>query len=438
MESIVCDYLVSKAISILKKYPLCDRCMGRMFARLGMELENRERGRAIKTAIVMCLHERIAKGDEQALELFREIAPNIGEPARGLYKRLFDEDIEERACTICRDSLDRIIPKATVKAFNELKKWDIQKFIVGARVPFETMTTEERIKTEFSLVYSESIRNEVKREIGKKLQEYGLSVDFENPEGVVLIELWKPNVRIQVNPVFYKGRYWKLGRNISQSYWPTKWGVKYDFSVEQATWELKQLMSAEKTVIHAAGREDADARMLGTGRPLVIEVKRPRQRHLPVTKVEEALNEGGKGLVVFKLDGEASRMDVRLYKNELAGIRKLYKALVVSDKPVSDDDLRALEKEFSGRTVKQQTPSRVLHRRADMTRSKKVYRIKNIRVSKNVFYSFIVGEGGLYIKELISGDQGRTTPSYSDVLGGEVQCVDLDVLGVDFSLTQSL
>ncbi len=438
MEYTACDYPISKAISIARRYPLCDRCMGRMFARLGLGLENRERGRALKTTIVMCLHERIAKGDKQAQKLFREIAPNLGEPARGLYKKLFNEDFEEKTCVVCSNSLDKVIPRAAAEAFNALRKWDIQRFIVGARVPFKTMTTEERIKTEFGLVHSESIRNEVKREIGKKLQEYGLTVDFENPEGVVLIELWKPSIKIQVNPVFFKGRYWKLGRNISQSYWPTRWGVKYDFSVEQATWVLKQVMSAEKTVIHAAGREDADARMLGTGRPLVIEVKKPRHRHIPITEVEEALNKGGGGLVAFTVEGEASRMDVRLYKNELSGIKKLYKALIVSEKPVSDEDLRSLEDYFAGRTIRQQTPSRVLHRRADITRSKKVYRIRNIRVTENVFYSFIVGEGGLYIKELVSGDEGRTSPSYSELLGSEVQCVDLDVLGVDFPLSRSL
>lgn len=31
-------------------------------------------------------------------------------------------------------------------------------------------------------------------------------------------------------------------------------------------------------------------------------------------------------------------------------------------------------------------------------------------------YSEVTGEAGLYIKDLISGDQGRTTPSLTEVL----------------------
>ncbi|MEB3755708.1 MAG: tRNA pseudouridine(54/55) synthase Pus10 [Desulfurococcales archaeon] len=434
MESTAYSNIINLAIEILRKYPLCDRCLGRMFARLGRDLSNKERGKALKLLIVLHLHNRILSGDQDAIQLFKEIAPNIGRPARGLYEELFKEELHNRNCSICRNKLENVITTASIIAYNKLREWDIDKFLVGARAPFETIRIEESIKTEYGLVYSESIKNEVKREVGKKLQDYGLTVDFDNPEGVVVIDLWDPHVTVQVNPIFFKGFYWKTGRNISQSYWPTRWGLKYEFSVEQATWSLKNVMKAEKTIIHAAGREDADARMLGTGRPLVVEVKRPRKRKISLSEVETALNMGGKGLVHFKITGFANRFDVRLYKNELSNIRKLYKALVVSESPLSHTDLSRLESEFSERIIRQRTPTRVLHRRSDLERNKKVYKIKNIQVSDHVFYSFILAEGGLYIKELISGDDGRTQPSFADVLNTTTYCVDLDVIGIDFDI----
>ena len=40
-------------------------------------------------------------------------------------------------------------------------------------------------------------------------------------------------------------------------------------------------------------------------------------------------------------------------------------------------------------------------------------------------------EGGLYIKELISGDEGRSKPSVSEILGIDAQCIQLDVLEVN-------
>jgi len=40
-------------------------------------------------------------------------------------------------------------------------------------------------------------------------------------------------------------------------------------------------------------------------------------------------------------------------------------------------------------------------------------------------------EGGLYIKELISGDENRSKPSVTEILGTDAKCVQLDVLDVN-------
>jgi tRNA pseudouridine synthase 10 len=40
-------------------------------------------------------------------------------------------------------------------------------------------------------------------------------------------------------------------------------------------------------------------------------------------------------------------------------------------------------------------------------------------------------EGGLYIKELISGDENRSNPSVAGILGTGARCVELDVLDVN-------
>jgi tRNA pseudouridine synthase 10 len=40
-------------------------------------------------------------------------------------------------------------------------------------------------------------------------------------------------------------------------------------------------------------------------------------------------------------------------------------------------------------------------------------------------------EGGLYVKELVSGDEGRTVPSLTGTLGIQAKVEDLDVIKVD-------
>ena len=39
-------------------------------------------------------------------------------------------------------------------------------------------------------------------------------------------------------------------------------------------------------------------------------------------------------------------------------------------------------------------------------------------------------EAGLYVKELVNGDGGRTQPSVAGVLGVPAECVELDVTAI--------
>ncbi len=53
----------------------------------------------------------------------------------------------------------------------------------------------------------------------------------------------------------------------------------YPESVEELSSKpLLEATEGEETFFHASGREDIDARMLGTGRPFVIEVSKPKKR----------------------------------------------------------------------------------------------------------------------------------------------------------------
>ncbi|MGC8812345.1 MAG: tRNA pseudouridine(54/55) synthase Pus10, partial [Candidatus Aenigmatarchaeota archaeon] len=42
----------------------------------------------------------------------------------------------------------------------------------------------------------------------------------------------------------------------------------------------------------------------------------------------------------------------------------------------------------------------------------------------------VKAEAGLYIKELITGDEGRTKPSVQEILGNKVKKINLDVIKI--------
>ena len=421
-----------KAAELLQEQPLCDRCLGRMFARLGLGLSNKERGRAFKILIMMSLHRRIKSGDKEAEEGFKRLAPRLGGVASKLYEELFQEELKVEECSICGDKLEPLIGEASVKASELVARYGARSFLVGCRVPRRIVEAEEALKLRHGLIYAESIGNEVKREVGKRVKEMaGVEPEFMEPDMVVLIDFETGAVEPHPLPIMFRGRYWKLGRRISQSRWVLSGDRrKYPFSVEEALEPAARLAGASRAILHAAGREDVDARMLGTGRPMIVELKMPARLDVDPKEAEDAVN-GSQGLVKVALEERASRRDVRFYKSERARTRKIYRALFIVEEDVGEDRVAELERIFINLRVRQQTPLRVLHRRADVVRYRKVFSVRLRRLAPRIFEALIDSEGGLYIKELISGDGGRTEPSFSSILGTQATCLELDVIYVE-------
>jgi tRNA pseudouridine synthase 10 len=80
--------------------------------------------------------------------------------------------------------------------------------------------------------------------------------------------------------------------------------------------------------------------------------------------------------------------------------------------------------------IEQRTPLRVVHRRADKIRKRRIRDIEIKNQDEKYLELIIECQGGLYIKELISGDDNRTNPSISSILKSQANCVQLDVLDV--------
>jgi tRNA pseudouridine synthase 10 len=110
---------------------------------------------------------------------------------------------------------------------------------------------------------------------------------------------------------------------------------------------------------------------------------------------------------------------------------KTYHAEVAFGEPVTSDQLADAVAALDGATVEQYTPQRVDHRRANITRTRTVHSISADLTDDHHATVEVHGEGGLYIKELISGDDGRTEPSLAGLLGVAAEVTALDVLAVE-------
>ncbi len=423
------------AYKLLLKYPLCNHCLGRLFAKLGRGLGNDVRGYSIKTLLAMEIHRRVMdEGLQECRDVLKKLALNSGEPFTTLYKHLYGEEVSTEKCIICDNLLSRkFFQELADMVVEEIRKYHATSFLVGVRVSRERLLRELMVAGETSLKYSESIKNEVKREVGKIVRDkYGVEPDFDKPDIVVIIDLECLGIETIVNPVLLYGRYWKKARNISHIIWVSRGVRQYPYSLEEFFNDsLKELYGAERIVLHASGREDVDVRMIGTGRPMVLEIKRPVYRLVSLDLVNEFLNSLEIEAVIEK---EGSRSLIEALKKELSRKQKIYKALVYVEESVSKSDLEKLVQVFKNATVKQLTPLRILRRKKEVLRIRKVYEIAIRSISNNLFEVLIKADGGLYIKELISGDNGRTEPSFSSVLGVKISCIELDVVGVEIVL----
>jgi tRNA pseudouridine synthase 10 len=133
--------------------------------------------------------------------------------------------------------------------------------------------------------------------------------------------------------------------------------------------------------------------------------------------------------VEVEIDRWSDRASVETLKSNKA--HKKYRIVVETDGAPSADAFANAVKTLSGAKISQRTPERVAHRRADKIRERRVLDIACTGEEAGRFIVEVTGEAGLYIKELISGDNGRTRPSLSEVLGFPARVTSLDVVLVE-------
>ena len=387
----------------------CDHCLGRFFGKRGHGLTNDERGRALRVA--------------------RAVAENLPyEPFEG-------------TCWVCGSFFDDV-PAWAGRAAAAVEGIEYATFLVGCRVPPLISESEEMVWSDLSLADPEPFKSEVNREVGKAVSALtGKDADFKKPDVVLLLDLAHDAVDVQISPLFFYGRYQKYERGIPQTHWDCRAcqgagcekcnfsGKQYQDSVEELIGRpVIDLFCAGGAVLHGAGREDIDARMIGTGRPFILEVVAPKRRTADLASVEEAINRSAAGRVAVTLERWSERGEVETLKSTKA--HKKYRILVEVEGALLADEFANALKTLKGVTIHQRTPERVAHRRADKVRERRVLDIEYAGEQDGRFLVEVLGEAGLYIKELVSGDKGRTHPSLAEILQRPAHVISLDVLHV--------
>jgi len=392
---------------LLSAGPICDRCLGTRFARLGHGLSAAERGQLLRAA------------------------------AGGV-------EVKSKDCWVCGGLFSKV-PEWARRAAELAQGYEHTTFLFGVHTSPRLEAVQEFLDERFPSPWAEPVRRELNRELGRQYERLlpdgsEVMVDFRQPDLQFIVDLETGKITMKVASVFFFGRYRKLVRGIPQTHWPCRacrgrgckecnfTGKQYPTSVEELILPaFLEACQGEGGHLHGAGREDIDARMLGRGRPFVLEIKRPKRRTVNLAEIAARINEDAKGKVQV-LDLRPATADLVEKVKDLKA-RKRYRAKVKFERPVDEGALSEALANLVG-VIKQRTPQRVSHRRADLVRKRRVYEAEGKLTSPVEAEVEVLCDGGLYVKELVSGDEGRTQPSLAGRLGVPAHVAELDVLEV--------
>jgi len=222
LENSLKTQILNKAFDLLNRYPLCDSCLGRCFARLSLGHTNEERGKAIKLLLLMEIDRLIKEHEIEDLSQLKEVLYNIGSHAITLYQNYFNDNFQNRTCYICDNRINEYKEKFEKKALERLEKG--KTFVLGVKLTDELRNREEKFIIENQLFYYESIKNEIKREVGKNLLKQGFSPDFDNPQVEIVYDMEYDAVIEFTRTTKYLAFYNRLARGIPISSWVSKTG----------------------------------------------------------------------------------------------------------------------------------------------------------------------------------------------------------------------
>ena len=400
---------VSENIAIAEaasKKGLCDHCLGRLFGKLGTGMTNEQRGRIIRNEL-------------------RE---------KGIIADVPD------VCSLCDNVFD-ILDRFADAAADAITSVESDNFLVGSRVDPEIAAKEKALWEELGAENAEALKTELNREIGKlALPKIHRAVEFKNPQVVACVDTQFADVTLDIAPIFISGRYNKLSREIPQTIWPCRVcrgkgcprchgiGKMYATSVQEIIGDIAVEMSDGKEhFFHGMGREDIDALMLGTGRPFVLEVSSPRIRDIDLDELEKRSNVSE----LAKFNGLRFTTRDSVQKTKDSAPTKTYKVRVKADGKVNKERVNEVARSFKNLCIDQRTPVRVEHRRADLVRNRKILWVEADWIDENTFDLTLETESGTYVKEFVSGDDGRSSPNFSEVLGLRCRVETLDVLAIN-------
>jgi tRNA pseudouridine synthase 10 len=366
---------------ILKKYELCDNCLGRLFSRQLHLSSNKILGKKLKK--------------------------NLNSTQK---------------CYICKNLFDNL--NYFLKLMTDVSSnYSFSSFSVGVMIKPSVIDRDDYIRSKYKLKGIDSIKTDLSRELRKSFSRKTKKIiDLLDPDVTFTINLKDESCELRSKSISLSGRYVKTLRGIPQKQKSCTncsgkgcricnfHGISEFDSIEgiisKFFFEKFGGTTAKFTWI---GGEDKSSLVLGTGRPFFVKIQNPLKRNLKLTSVMfdflkidnlKIIQESPKRPLKFN-----SSIEVKISTDDKIDSKNLKKLKDLQKSPV------------------------VVYEKSGKRSEKKVFSVKYRKNSSNAFTLFIKAEGGLPVKRFVNSDD--VSPGISQILNTSCMCQEFDFLDIE-------
>ena len=372
--------VITSSSEIIKKYDLCDFCLGRLFSKQLRLSSNKHLGKKLKNGY-----------------------------------------ISKHSCYICKDlfdNLDYFLKLMLDSSFG----YEFNTFSIGTILKPSIIDRDDILKSEFKLRGIDSIKSELVKELGKLFSKRTKKIiNYIDPDVIFTINFKEQSCNLYSKPIVISGRYTKSMRGYSQKQKSCDncngkgcrtcnfHGITEFNSVEGMISKLIFKKFGGNTAKFTwIGGEDKSSLVLGSGRPFVVKLQNP------VKRKKKRIN----------------------FISEPVSIHNLK---IIDDYPKSPLKFSSLisikistDSKFESKYLKKlKTLTNIpifISEKSGKSHEKKIFDLKYRKISDQIILLKIRAEGGLPIKRFVTGN--NVEPNISGIIGMDCLSENFDFLEI--------
>ncbi|MCH9041804.1 MAG: tRNA pseudouridine(54/55) synthase Pus10 [Nitrosopumilus sp.] len=376
------DYqkIIPIANQIIKKYELCNNCLGRLFSKQLHLSSNKLLGKKLRKNINYIQKCYICK--------------NLFENLNHFLKLMLDTS----------------------------STYSFSSFSVGAMIKPSIVDRDDYIRSKYKLKGIDSVKTDISKELRKLFsRKTKKTIDFLDPDVTFTINLKDESCQLRSKSIFLSGRYIKILRGISQKQKSCEncsgkgcrtcnfHGISEFDSVEGIISQfLFKKFGGSTAKFTWIGGEDKSSLVLGTGRPFFVKIKNPLKRNLKLANLTFDF------LKITNL-----KIIPKSPKNPLKFNSSIELKISTEDE-IDSKNLKKL-KDLQKHPI-------VVYEKSGKRSEKKIFVVKYKKNSSNTFTLFIIAEGGFPVKRFVNSDD--VSPGISQILNTSCKCQEFDFLDI--------